>query len=126
MQIRYTANLANAIYDILAEVCEAPDRTERWSERERFVRWLCDNPTLAPEWRFCGNLGMGGKFWPRRRPEVMVDCYPEDKNDERRAVITEATGRITALLCQHGYEFDEYGDLVRWPVETEPKDEVTP
>lgn len=134
MDIRYTAELANAIYDILADVCEAPDRNNSWSERDSFVRWLSDNPTLAPEWRFCGNLGsataprqvtqlcgvaeaMGGKFWPRRRPAVMVDCYSEDRNDERLAVISEATRRLEALLKQHGYEFDEFGDLVRWPAD---------
>lgn len=66
------------------------------SERGQFIiAHTMDEP--CDEWRFCGDLGFGGKY---RRKSNTVDCYPEDATDERRAIIkqtNEALASIPAL-----------------------------
>ena len=66
-----TKRTANKIYDILVPVCKAME-----SERSGFVCEVTSD-NHGCEWRFCGNLGFGGKFyWDC---EWRVSCYPEDE-----------------------------------------------
>lgn len=74
---------ANEIYDILYLICGA-----REEERNSFI----ENQTAIDfpnEWRFCGILGFGGKFW-RNNGKIYVSCYQEDLSDERQEIITAA------------------------------------
>ena len=77
---------ANAIYDILTKECGAFD-----DERKSFVlRQTQDEPR---EWRFCGLLGFGGKFWQG----MYVTCYKEDETPERKAMIEAANKKLADL-----------------------------
>ena len=50
------------------------------------------NPTN--QWRFCGSLGFGGKFW---FPRMTVGCYPEDETPARLATIQSTKSKLAAL-----------------------------
>ena len=79
------AKTANKIYDILEKECGA------WvSEREGFVyHQVNDEEDLTSEWRFCGKLGYGGKFW-RANDRLYVNYYNEDQTKERDAMVERA------------------------------------
>jgi len=87
---------ANAIYDILIQECGATEicGIVPTSEREHFVeRQMAEE---IREWRFCGWLGFGGKFW-RNSGRMYVTCYSEDETPKRKAMIESANKRLEAL-----------------------------
>ena len=77
----------DAVWDVLMELAGA---TEDW--RADFVRHAGLNPTDL-EYRFGGKLGFGGKARTDGR-RWWVDCYPEDKTPERRAIVAAVNARI--------------------------------
>lgn len=86
---------ANAIYDILVQECGA-----REDERPSFL--FHQTAEQVSEWRFCGKLGFGGKFWRQggslfTKELIYVDCYKEDRTPERQAMIEAASKRLAAL-----------------------------
>ena len=85
------ASTANKIYDVLVADCGATENL-----REGFVHTLThERERMAMEFRFCGNLGFGGKFyWDS---EWRVSCYEEDETPARRISIEAANDRIKAL-----------------------------
>jgi hypothetical protein len=84
---------AEAIYDILIEVCGASaDEDSRLS----FVTHHTDSFHREGEWRFQGTLGFGGKFW-RQRDRWYVNCYGEDETPERLETIKQANRRLQML-----------------------------
>ena len=68
--------MLTTIYKILVEEVGADPR-----DADSFVRHFT-SPT-AIEWRFCGTLGFGGKFY-RNAGRYYVQCYREDETPERR------------------------------------------
>lgn len=56
------------------------------------------------EYRFCGLLGFGGKFW-RNDGRLYITCYPEDETPERRGIIE----KVNALLAEITPEGGVYG-----------------
>lgn len=80
---------AKAIYQILVEECGAPEHS-----RLNFV--MAQSSDEVTEWRFCGRLGFGGKFW-RNSGRMYVNCYREDENPEILAMIEAANKRLEAL-----------------------------
>lgn len=86
-----TEDQAGAVYDILVEHCEA---SEGPLARESFVIAMTgDSP--PDEYRFCGALGFGGKFWRRRWG---VSHYPEDWSVQREAMGLAAKVALFDLL----------------------------
>jgi hypothetical protein len=87
---------ANKVYDILVLECGAKE-----DEREHFIQVQTSEQVL--EWRFCGRLGFGGKFWRQGSSyftggeQMTVDCYPEDETPERKAMIETANAQLKAL-----------------------------
>jgi len=80
---------AEAIYDILVEHAGAQsDPDERWS----FVHAVVKGTT---EYRFIGNLGFGGKFWP---DHWTVTCYIEHETPERTEIIRRTNKALADLL----------------------------
>lgn len=78
--ISFDEATANKIWDILVAHCGA-------SERGR-EDWIGTNHYHGiTEYRFCGSLGFGGKFWADR---FKVSCYMEDETPERLKAIVEA------------------------------------
>jgi hypothetical protein len=73
---------ANLIYDILVKECGAFEE-----EREHFI--IHQTTTEIREWRFCGKLGFGGKFW-NADDRLYVNCYNEDLTPERSKMIEQA------------------------------------
>jgi hypothetical protein len=80
--------LANDIFDILVETCDA---SEGW--RANFLRIMT---TGCEEYRFQGSLGFGGKLY-NNSGKLYVDCYPEDLTDVRQQAIDLANSRLKAL-----------------------------
>lgn len=93
-----TEQQAQAVYQILVEVCGAPahPRNER-----AFVAEYATESKFVPsmEWRFQGKLGYGGKF---RYPRLSVDCYAEHETPALRAIMVEANAKLTALKATFG------------------------
>lgn len=90
---RLTPEVAAAVYDLLIERCEAPNR-----EKDHFVyrQSKTDEPPIT-EWRFCGMLGFGGKFW-NVHERWYVSAYPEDTNAERRLIIAQTNQALFGLF----------------------------
>ncbi len=79
------------VYDILVQYAKAqPDN------KASFVAYyMKENGT---EWRFCGCLGFGGKFW-RNAGKFYVSCYREDETKRTLKVIEKVNREIATLLA---------------------------
>jgi hypothetical protein len=86
-----TAQQADNIYTILVNVCGANP-----THRNNFIQIVTDD---CREYRFSGLLGFGGKL-RNNESGVYVDCYPEDMNAERAAIIQQANKELTQLFGQ--------------------------
>ena len=84
---------SHAIYSVLVGVCDAHE-----SERDFFI--YAQTTSYTHEWRFGGNLGMGGKFW-RGAGAWYVSTYPEAMTEERKAIIKEANRRLDKLHIKY-------------------------
>lgn len=93
---------ANAVYDVLVSLGGADEHM-----RDSFVSsHIVENDFLhncCLEWRFCGWLGFGGKYWSRRN---IVDCYREDETPERLKLIDS----INKELAKIRPSSNEYGE----------------
>jgi hypothetical protein len=89
---------ATSIYDILVEDCGAPEPM-----REMFITYITTSTGMR-EFRYQGNLGFGGKFYASSWGRWRTDCYEEDKDAARRAMIERANRRLSKLWmkCQSG------------------------
>lgn len=78
--------LADEVWDILVAECGA------WEDmRDSYRLYVRLHRRWPSEWRFIGALGFGGKVrWDSHNDRMYVDCYPEDRNDERDAMIARA------------------------------------
>lgn len=90
-----TQEQANAVYTILEKTCGAFPQ-DRFSFVYEFTQESEYSPTS--EWRFCGDLGFGGKF---RFPRITVDCYREDETEERLAQIKKANEELSAIRDEY-------------------------
>jgi hypothetical protein len=88
-------HLYEAIYDILVEEAGANP-----NDREDFVLTYTRKEYPTTEYRFCGSLGFGGKFWRNQRFGLCpfyVSCYPEDNTRERKVIIEHTNKALAAL-----------------------------
>ncbi len=81
-------------YSILVEHAGAPDNADQVAT---FTGYYLDSRSNA-EFRFCGLLGFGGKFW-RNDQRYYISCYPEDRNTNRDRII----GKVNLLLSALPY-----------------------
>ena len=95
-----SVELAIEIYDILVQYAGA-----NIIEKDSFVDSHTNHRPYGEctEWRFCGNLGFGGKY---RSNTNTVDCYTEDLNTERQKVIDTTNNTLQELakkyiVCDH-------------------------
>ena len=86
-----TPDLARAIYAVLVAGCNAPN-----DQIGDFTRHMREGG--EQEWRFCGCLGQGGKFY-LSGSGIYISCYPEDRTPERLAAI-DRTMRALAVLME--------------------------
>ncbi len=85
---------AKKAYDILIRAAGASAAPESANE---FIHHVAHPYDPAGEYRFCGLLGLGGKF----RNEVQtphVTCYPEDMNEGARSIISTTNALLAALF----------------------------
>ena len=87
------------IYDLLEEHVGA----EPW-HRDDFIQCLAYKRGV--EYRFCGNLGMGGKFY-NDGGRLYVTCYEEDETDERFKAIETVNELLTELLVDYITSFEK-------------------
>lgn len=87
-----TADQANAIWDVLVQHAGAHE-----GGREAFVD-VQGHHVPCTEYRFCGALGFGGKFW-NYNGRWYVTAYPEDVRDRPgRQAAVDATNQLLAAL----------------------------
>lgn len=78
------------VFTILIRHCGA-----READREVFIYHMNREP-YPIEYRFCGKLGFGGKFW-RSPDRLYVNCYPEHLDKERSTMIESANAELRTL-----------------------------
>jgi hypothetical protein len=83
--------IASQIFDLLVTQVAANE-----DDREAFLYAQAQG---CVEWRFCGSLGFGGKFWNNGQ-RWYITCYQEDETSERRRVIMETNAALVALKAQ--------------------------
>ena len=81
--------MANRVYDILVMTCGASE-----NNRKSFVE--TQTTEICSEWRFCGFLGYGGKFW-NANGKLYVNCYRENMTPERECIIGIANSKLRQL-----------------------------
>lgn len=87
----------NEVYTILVNHAGALER-----DRDRFVACaMSDGQDRWTEWRFCGDLGFGGKVW-RANGRIYVSCYPEDRTKKREKILDDVNARLKAILPEEG------------------------
>lgn len=89
----YEAELtAHRIYNVLTS-----DAAAREFNREEFLQWFAQGEREGGrEFRFCGSLGFGGKFW-RNMGRWYVNCYREDATEERQRIIQRVNEKLERL-----------------------------
>jgi len=93
-----TAEQANAVYDILVREAGADNRA--W-QREMFIQVMTKtDPRPMNEYRFCGALGFGGKFW-NDNSKWYVTAYPEDMSFIDSGVITRTNAALANLKTSY-------------------------
>lgn len=105
MNITIDEQLANDIYDLLVKYCGAHDDADTYS-RQSFV-----NTVIRPGWvefRFCGDLGFGGKIWHNSN-KLYVTAYSEDETPIRLAAIEHVNRKLALLYKQAVVTSENYG-----------------
>lgn len=87
---KMTGQIWDKVYDILIQECGANE-----GDRSSFCLSQIEKD-YPREWRFCGKLGFGGKFW-RNSGRLYVNCYNEDETPERLEMIKKANERLAKL-----------------------------
>lgn len=80
------------VYAILVAACGA--KSDSNAEQAFVAEFKKEKPTS--EYRFQGGLSYGGKF---RFPACTVDCYPEDVNPKRSAMMAETNKQLAELTA---------------------------
>lgn len=86
-----TEEIANKIYDVLCQMGGADQ-----SMRDSFVHHHTTDEDCR-EWRFSGKLGFGGKYYSEVNK---VDCYPEDRNKDRKILIKKINHALNDILTE--------------------------
>lgn len=87
---RFTKEQANRVYDVLVKYTGATE-----ADRNDFVYHHTDAEHTCNEYRFCGHLGFGGKYWSQSNN---VTCYQEDMTNERRIIIEITDKKLEKIL----------------------------
>lgn len=85
---------ASAIYDVLVQRCKASE-----SERDSFLYSHAERQYTPNEWRFCGVLGFGGKFW-NTESKWYVSAYSENIDAETRLIIAETNEVLQRMFIE--------------------------
>lgn len=86
---------AEHIFDLLVEHAGAHE-----FDRKQFLCAQIERD--CREFRFCGVLGFGGKFW-NNNGRLYINCYNEDETPKRKRTIN----KVNKLLEAYEKEIDE-------------------
>ena len=84
-------DLANTIWDILVAQAGAMEQ-----ERSSFIQAQCKDEYRCTEFRFCGDLGFGGKLWVNNG-RIYVSCYPEDMTKKRGDIVEKVNAELAEI-----------------------------
>jgi hypothetical protein len=86
-------SIADRIWTVLVQEAGA-------SERDRAAFVYHQTHHFVTEYRFCGNLGFGGKIWrgSSYQSPVYVTCYGEDENTKRTKAIENTNRKLKELF----------------------------
>lgn len=99
-----TAEQAHAVWDVLVADCGASPRDY---ERESFVAAATRDKYPTTEYRFCGLLGFGGKFW-NIDDKWYVSCYQEHADVETRRIMAKANLKLQELFERFFIRVEEF------------------
>jgi hypothetical protein len=68
-------------------------------DKESFVCAFTKIEYPTTEYRFCGSLGFGGKFW--RNNGFYISCYREDETPKQLGTINRVNEQINKLVDKH-------------------------
>jgi hypothetical protein len=90
--------LYHTVWDILVAHAGALEE-----DRVRFVQACLkkDRFRHLTEWRFCGHLGFGGKFW-RNDGRLYISCYKEDQTKKTQKIIDKVNVLLAELVPEGG------------------------
>lgn len=77
---------AARVFQVLVDIAGASNND--WLSFQRFME------EKGSEFRFCGALGFGGKYWRERNA---VTCYREDENKQRVAIMNKTNIALSEL-----------------------------
>lgn len=92
--MKNSADLYKKCYDILVEHLHAKPE-----DYESFIQYLMEEDNFPKEYRFCGILGFGGKFW-RNDGKLYVSCYREDETPVRMRKIKKVNQLLSELVAR--------------------------
>lgn len=98
--------ILNRVYDVLVGVGADESRRPDFVIRYASPAWLWQ----IDEWRFCGQMGQGGKFHVTGSGFV-VSCYPEDMTVARHSVLVEVNAALKSLFSE--YETETLTEVVK-------------
>lgn len=78
---KITAFQARFIFNILVEHAGAHE-----DDKKQFLVAQANRKYPCREFRFCGSLGFGGKFW-NNNGKLYINCYQEDETPKRNRII---------------------------------------
>lgn len=85
------------VYDLL--VSQGQIRADV-HKRNHFSLYFTEDEGAVREWRFCGDLGFGGKFW-HNNGRHYVSYYIEDKTAKREKLANRLNAAIAELESEH-------------------------
>jgi len=89
--MKLSKEFAGKVYDVLIKEAGASNEWDKESDKESFIY---HHEKDCDEWRFCGKLGFGGKYWSNSNT---VDCYLEDLTPERELIIKQTNLELSKI-----------------------------
>lgn len=83
------ATKLNKIYDLLVLFGGASE-----TYRQSFVYEHLDSEYPCREWRFCGHLGFGGKYWSETNT---VSFYSEDETALHKEIVVKLNTELSKI-----------------------------
>jgi hypothetical protein len=82
------------VYDILVKLAGARSDENNFEKHNFITSHLSTTQYRCHEWRFCGLLGFGGKYWSGRN---QVDCYKENRGSKEKRIIEKTNAELAKL-----------------------------
>jgi hypothetical protein len=103
----YNEDFFNDVYSTLVHFARASesDRVGFLYHHTKMPKPARDFDCPVEEWRFCGSLGFGGKYW---RQKNQVNCYSEDEDNTAKKIIAETNEALAEVALKHWLKFERW------------------